>query len=209
MTENPFFKKLLNAQQSISIPNSSTYSGRIFVICGPTAVGKGTILKEVLTRLDHAWYSVSATTRDARPGEINGKHYYFLSEDEFSALVAAKQMLEWATVHKINRYGTPAVPVYEAIAAGKTVILELDLAGARQVRKSMPDVPQIFVAPPSWEELKSRLVGRATESCEEQERRLNTAKCEIAAQNEFDYVVINDTVANATAKILQIIADAR
>ncbi|WP_353066861.1 guanylate kinase [Arcanobacterium hippocoleae] len=179
------------------------------MICGPTAVGKGTVLREVFRRLPQSWYSISATTRAPRPGEANGKDYYFLNDAEFSALVAAQQMLEWATVHKIHRYGTPAAPVHDAIAHGKTVILEVDLDGARQIRHSLPQAPQIFLAPPSWEELQTRLIGRGTESQQEQQRRLATAKIELAAQNEFDYIVVNNTVANATEEILQIITQHR
>ncbi|QJC21759.1 guanylate kinase [Arcanobacterium buesumense] len=178
--------------------------GHAFVVCGPTAVGKGTILQEVLAQDPNLWYSVSATTRAPRPGEIDGVHYLFVSAEEFDDLVAHDGMLEWAVVHKIHRYGTPRKPVEEAMAQGKNVILELDLDGARQVRQSMPQVRQIFIAPPSWEELEARLRGRGTESEEEQERRLATARTELAAQDEFDDVIVNDTVANATAKLLQI-----
>ena len=208
-TENIFFKKLLQSSENMQASGEINSSGKVFVICGPTAVGKGTVLKEIFQQLENAWYSISATTRAARPGEINGKDYYFLTDDEFNALVSAGKMLETATVHKLKQYGTPAVPVYEAIKAGKTVILEVDLAGARQIRKSLPTAPQIFLAPPPWEELKSRLISRGTESPQEQERRLETAKTELAAQEEFDYIVVNDTVANATAKILQIIAETK
>ncbi|MDY5584470.1 MAG: guanylate kinase [Arcanobacterium sp.] len=178
---------------------------RVFVITGPTAVGKGTIRKELFSQLPNLWFSVSATTRDQRPGEEHGKDYFFISAAEFDELVANKQMLEWAVVHKVNRYGTPRQPVLEALDSGKIAILELDLAGARQVRETMPEATQIFIAPPSWEELERRLVGRGTETAEEQARRLETAKLELAAQAEFDFVIINDTVANATNKLVQII----
>ncbi|MFC5370096.1 guanylate kinase [Arcanobacterium bovis] len=179
--------------------------GSVFVVCGPTAVGKGTVLKEVFRRGTNLWYSVSATTRPARPGEIDGRDYFFVSNEEFDALVAAGDMLEWAVVHKVHRYGTPRKPVERAMEAGKTVILEVDLDGARQIRKTMPEVKQIFIAPPSWEELKARLIGRATECAEEQARRLETAKTELDAQGEFDVVVVNDSVADATEQILHIL----
>ncbi|WP_407640828.1 guanylate kinase [Arcanobacterium ihumii] len=179
--------------------------GSAFVVSGPTAVGKGTILKNVLSKTDKLWYSVSATTRSPRPGEVDGKDYFFVSSEEFDSLVESGGMLEWATVHRVHRYGTPRKAVEEAMAAGKKVILEVDLDGARQIRHSMPEALQIFIAPPSWEELKHRLVGRATEGKEEQERRLETAKTELAAQSEFDVVIINDSVADATAQILQIL----
>ncbi|KGF06342.1 guanylate kinase [Arcanobacterium sp. S3PF19] len=176
----------------------------VYVVCGPTAVGKGTVLKEVFAHSDRLWYSVSATTRSPRPGEINGKDYYFVSRAEFDRMIADNRMLEWATVHKVHRYGTPREPVLQALAAGKIAVLELDLAGARQVRKTMPEAKQIFIAPPSWEALKQRLIGRGTEDAAEQERRLATARVELAAQDEFDEIVINDSVANATRKILHI-----
>lgn len=179
-------------------------TGRAFVVCGPTAVGKGTVLKELMRLCPQLWYSISATTRNPRPGEIEGVHYYFVDDAEFNALVESGQMLEWATVHKVHRYGTPAQPVRDALAAGKTVILEVDLAGARQIRQSLPEALQIFVAPPSWEELEQRLLGRGTEDEAERTRRLETAKTELGAQSEFDAVVINDTVANATQQMMQI-----
>ncbi|USR80192.1 guanylate kinase [Arcanobacterium pinnipediorum] len=179
--------------------------GKAFVVCGPTAVGKGTVLKEVLARDPHLWYSVSATTRSPRPGEVDGVHYFFVSQAKFDELVAQNGMLEWAVVHKVHRYGTPRKPVEDAMAQGYNVILELDLDGARQVREAMPDARQIFIAPPSWDELQERLRGRGTEDEEEQQRRLTTARTELAAQDEFDDVVINDTVANATTALLNII----
>ncbi len=181
----------------------------VFVIAGPTAVGKGTVLQEVMRQRPDLWYSVSATTRASRPGEIDGQHYYFITDTEFDQLIAEHKMLEWAVVHKVHRYGTPVEPINEALAAHKSVILEVDLAGARQVRQSMPQAVQIFIAPPSWEELERRLLTRGTEDAAEQARRLETAKAELAAQDEFDYVVINDSVANATQQIVQIIDSIR
>lgn len=179
-------------------------TGRAFVLCGPTAVGKDTVLKELLKKIDKVWLSISATTRQPRPGEVDGKDYYFVDEKHFLELVTNGEMLEWAKVHG-HYYGTPRPPVTKALASGQDVILEIDLGGARQVRKSLPQAVQIFLAPPSWEELKKRLRGRGTEDAAEQKIRLATAKTELAAQNEFDYVVINDAVANATSKILHII----
>lgn len=175
------------------------------MVCGPTAVGKGTVLAQVLKHKPDLWFSVSATTRDPRPGEVEGVNYYFVSPERFDELVDSGNMLEWAVVHKVNRYGTPREPVVAVLESGRDVVLEVDLDGARQIRKSLPEAIQIFIAPPSWEELVSRLVGRGTEDAEEQERRLNTARIELAAQDEFDYVVVNDTVANATEQILHII----
>lgn len=175
-----------------------------FVLTGPTAVGKGTVIAELRKRLPSLWFSISATTRSPRPGEVDGVNYYFVTHDEFDRLVAEGRMLEWAFVHGLNKYGTPRGPVEEALAEGRTVLLEVDLAGARQIRQSMPEAYQIFLAPPSWEDLEARLRGRGTEGEEEQLRRLETAKVELAAEGEFDEVVVNETVAQATEDILKI-----
>ncbi|MDY5404045.1 guanylate kinase [Trueperella sp.] len=175
-----------------------------FVLTGPTAVGKGTVIAELRKRLPSLWFSISATTRSPRPGEVDGVNYYFVTHDEFDRLVAEGRMLEWALVHGLNKYGTPRGPVEEALAEGRTVLLEVDLAGARQIRQSMPEAYQIFLAPPSWEDLEARLRGRGTEGEEEQLRRLETAKVELAAEGEFDEVVVNETVAQATEDILKI-----
>lgn len=164
-------------------------------------------MAELMPRLENPWYSISATTRSPRPGEVDGKDYFFVTPERFTELVDSGQMLEWAIVHGNHRYGTPRNPVQDAIDAGKTAILELDLAGARQVRKSLPDAVQIFIAPPSFEDLVARLRGRGTEGEQEQARRLQTAREEIAAEGEFDYVVVNDEVARATAQILKIMAE--
>lgn len=179
-------------------------SSRVFVITGPTAVGKGTVMGELLKRYSQLWFSISATTRPARPGEIDGVHYFFVSDQEFDALIESGGMLEWATVHGKHRYGTPRQPVLDALSEGKTAILEVDLAGARQVRQSMPEAHHIFIAPPSWDELVRRLQGRGTESAEEQERRLQTARVELAAQDEFDEVVVNTTVAEAADELARV-----
>lgn len=152
------------------------------------------MMKQLIARFPSVWLSISATTRDPRPGEINGVDYYFVSEQRFDQLVESRAMLEWALVHGLHRYGTPREPVEQAVRQGKTVVLELDLAGARQVRVSMPEAVHIFIAPPSWEELVHRLVGRGTESAAEQARRLATARVELAAESEFDTVVVNNTV---------------
>ena len=162
---------------------------RAFVVVGPSGVGKGTLLKEALARAPECWLSVSATTRDPRPGEREGVDYFFVSDERF---------------HGVNRYGTPRGPVDEAAARGRIPVLELDLAGARQVRRSMPEAAQIFIAPPAWEELERRLRGRGTEGPEEIARRLETAREEMAAAEEFDVVVVNDSVSRATEELLRI-----
>lgn len=168
-------------------------------------MGKGTIVKPLLKADPELWLSVSATTRAPRPGEIDGYHYRFVDDDEFDHLVSSGQMLEWAVVHGKHRYGTPRQPVLDALAHGIIPILEVDLAGARQIRESLPEAPQIFLKPPSWEELEKRLRGRGTETEEQIERRLETARIELAAESEFDYVVVNDEVARATSELLHFI----
>lgn len=148
------------------------------------------------------WLSVSATTRPPRPGEIDGVHYHFVDEATFDAMVARGDMLEWAVVHGRHRYGTPRSAVEEQLEAGVPALLEIDLQGARQVRESMPSARFIFLAPPSWDDLVSRLVGRGTEDEEERERRLATARVELAAEREFDRVVINDDVQRAADEMI-------
>lgn len=152
-------------------------------------------------RYPSVWLSISATTRPARPGEIDGVHYLFVSEREFDALVERGELLEWAVVHGRYRYGTPRAPVEEHLAAGHPVLLEIDLAGARQVRASMPGARFVFLAPPTWDELVRRLVGRGTERRAERERRLTTARDELASQTEFDHVIVNDDVRRATDEL--------
>ena len=174
------------------------------VLAGPTAVGKGTVVRYMLDHFPNIHLSISATTRTKRPGEVDGVHYYFLSHEEFDRLVDEGQMLEYAVVHGENKYGTPREPVERALADGKFVLLEIDLQGARQVKSAMPSADLVFIAPPSWEELVERLQGRGTESLEEQERRLATAKVELAAQSEFDHVVINDDVARCAHEVLDL-----
>lgn len=173
----------------------------VTVLAGPTAVGKGTVSAAIRARYPQIWLSVSATTRPPRPGERDGVHYRFLSEDEFTELVESGQMLEWAVVHGRHRYGTPRGPVEQAVAEGRPVLLEIDLAGARQIRETLPDSRFVFLAPPDWDTLVQRLVGRGTESEEERERRLATARIELAAEGEFDVTVVNDTVDRASAQL--------
>jgi guanylate kinase len=173
----------------------------VTVLAGPTAVGKGTVSAAIRARYPQIRLSVSATTRPPRPGEVDGVHYRFVNEDEFTHLVETDQMLEWAVVHGRHRYGTPRRPVEEAVAAGRPVLLEIDLAGARQVRRTLPGARFVFLAPPNWDTLVDRLVGRGTESAEERTRRLETAKRELAAESEFDVTIINDEVPRATAEL--------
>lgn len=177
---------------------------RLLVLAGPTAVGKGTVAAHIRETQPQIHLSVSATTRAPRPGEVDGVHYYFVDDAAFDRLVEEGQLLEHATVHNKYRYGTPRGPVDDALAAGKTVLLEIDLQGARQVRAAEPSATLVFLLPPTWDELVHRLVGRGTEDAEERSRRLRTARKELAAQNEFDYLIVNADVATAAREVVEL-----
>lgn len=176
--------------------------GRLTVLAGPTAVGKGTIAAYVRTHFPQVWLSVSMTTRRPRPGEVDGVHYHFVDEAEFDRLAVAGQFLEHAVVHGRARYGTPRGPVERALSAGRLALLEIDLQGARQVRHTMPEALFVFLSPPSWDELIRRQVGRGTETEEERATRLETARAEMAAQTEFDVVIVNDDVRRASEELV-------
>ncbi len=184
---------------------SAPATSRLVVLAGPTAVGKGTVAAAV--RADHpeVWLSVSATTRPPRPGEVDGVHYRFVSPEAFDAMVADGDLLEWAVVHGTHRYGTPRAPVEAALAEGRPALLEIDLQGARQVRETMPDALFVFLSPPSWEELVRRLVGRGTETEAERERRLATARTELAAEAEFDVTIVNHEVRAAAGELVTLL----
>jgi guanylate kinase len=185
-----------------------TQASRLVVLAGPTAVGKGTVVADVRARHPEVWLSVSATTRAPRPGEVDGVHYLFVDDAEFDRMVEAGEMLEWAVVHGTHRYGTPRGPVEEALAAGRPAMLEIDLQGARQVRETMPEALFVFLAPPSWDELVRRLVGRGTETEEERARRLETAKVELAAEAEFDVTIVNREVRAAADELVALMLGA-
>ncbi len=176
--------------------------GRLTVLAGPTAVGKGTVAADIRRRYPAIWLSVSVTTRPARPGEVDGVHYHFRDEATFDELVATGQLLEWAVVHGRHRYGTPRQAVEGVLAEGRPALLEIDLQGARQVRATMPAAFFVFLKPPSLDELVRRLVGRGTEDSEERERRLRTAEVEMAAESEFDVSIVNDNVRRATDELV-------
>lgn len=178
---------------------------RVSVIAGPTGVGKGTVVSRLRVLHPEVFVSISATTRPPRPGEVDGVHYYFVDDDTFDELVASDGLLEWALVHGSARYGTPRSPVEEAVAAGRVVILEIDIQGARQVRHTYPAAQQIFVAPPSWEELVQRLAGRGTETADQQARRLETARVEMQAASEFDHVVVNGDVEETVRDLVALL----
>ena len=174
----------------------------ITVLSGPAGVGKGTVVQRLRKEHPEVWVSLSATTRPPRPGEVDGVHYWFTSDDEFDHLVESDGLLEWAVVHGRHRYGTPAGPVREAAAQGRPVILEIDLQGARQVRETLPEAHFVFLAPPDWSTLVGRLEGRGTESPDQVARRLETARVEMAAAQEFDEVIVNDELGETVDKLV-------
>ncbi|CAM3994485.1 guanylate kinase [Smaragdicoccus niigatensis] len=153
-------------------------------------------------------FSVSATTRAPRPGEVEGRDYYFVTDAEFDRMIDTGDMLEWATIHGLQRSGTPAAPVRAALEAGHPVLVEVDLQGARLVRAAMPEAISVFIAPPSWDELVARLRGRGTESPEAVARRLETARTELAAQDEFDVVLVNDAVQRVCDELVSLMVGA-
>lgn len=172
------------------------------VLAGPTAVGKGTVASRVRADYPDVWISVSVTTRAPRPGEIDGVDYAFVDDAEFDRLIEAGELLEWAEVHGAARYGTRRTDVEEHLAAGRPVLLEIDVQGARQVRDAMPEALLVFLAPPSVPELERRLIGRGTEDPDERARRLRTAEAEMAAVDEFDVTIVNDDVATAATQLV-------
>ncbi len=178
---------------------------KLLVLAGPTAVGKGTVAKYIVEHNPQVSLSVSATTRAPRPGEVDGVSYFFLTDAEFDELIESNQMLEFAVVHGKHRYGTPKQPVEAALAEGRAVLLEIDIQGARQVKERMPQATTVFLAPPSWDELVRRLEGRGTENPAEMALRLETARVELAAQGEFDHVIVNDEVAKCAAAVVELI----
>ncbi|MEN9497083.1 MAG: hypothetical protein RLZZ516_1546 [Cyanobacteriota bacterium] len=174
--------------------------GRLFLITGPSGVGKGTLVTALLQRHPQIWLSISATTRQPRSGEREGEHYFFLDRPAFEADVAGGGLLEWAEFAG-NCYGTPRRPVEEQLAAGRPVLLEIELEGARQVRRSFPSGFQIFIKPPSFEELERRIRGRGTDSDAAIARRLERARIELAAETEFDAVLVNADLDLALAEL--------
>jgi guanylate kinase len=178
---------------------------RLTVLSGPTAVGKGTVVTRLSQEHPEIFVSVSVTTRPPRPGEVDGVHYHFVSDAEFDGLIAEGALLEWAIVHGVHRYGTPRDPVLRALDEGRPALLEIDLQGARQVKANCPDARFVFLAPPSWEELVRRLVGRGTESAVQQQRRLETAGAELAARAEFDHVVVNREIGQAVEDLVALV----
>ena len=178
--------------------------GNLIVISGPSGAGKGTLVAQLLERVPSTWISISATTRKPRPGEQDGVHYYFLEKDRFMEIAAQGGFLEWAQVHG-NCYGTPMDKVKQRIAEGKQVILEIDVQGALQVKKKMPEAKTIFVLPPSFEILEKRLRGRGTESEDVIATRMSNAQLELSLEKEYDYSVVNDELDRAVNELVALV----
>jgi guanylate kinase len=174
------------------------------VLSGPSGVGKSTVLARIREDYPQLWPSVSVTTRRPRPGEVDGREYFFVDDQEFDRMIAAGELLEWARFVG-HRHGTPRAPVEEKLAAGTPVLLEIDLAGARQVRAAVPDALLVFLAPPSWDELVRRLNGRGTEAPEVIARRLEEARVEMAAEREFDVTLVNTSVQDVCDELVALV----
>lgn len=176
----------------------------VIVITGPSGVGKGTLIRELKSRIPELAYSISATTRDPRPGERDGVDYHFLTPDEFAKRVEADGFVEYAE-YSGNHYGTLRSEIDRHLRAGRPVILEIELQGARQIREQLPEALSIFIAPPSFDALKNRLVGRGTDAPEQVAKRLETAKVELAARDEFDVQVVNDRLDDAIEELAGVV----
>lgn len=194
--------QLQKLKKEFTPPTGAIRAGKLFVISGPGGVGKSTITKALVDHPDF-WVSVSATTRSPRTGERDGIDYFYISNEEFNRRIEANEFLEWAEFAG-NKYGTPANRVREQLAKGLNVILEIEIDGARQVRRSWPDAKLLFIAPPSWEELVKRLEARGTDSDERRAERLALAQEEMAAQGEFDYVMVNDQLDRVITELVSL-----
>ncbi len=189
-------------RQEFLLIKNSRRSGKLLVVSGPSGVGKSTITNRL--RADNRfWISVSATTRQIRTNEVDGVDYHFVSDERFNEMIESKEFLEWADFAGA-KYGTPKQPVDEALADGKNVILEIELNGARQVKKNIKDAILIFIEPPSWQELETRLINRGTESKQSTQARLDRAKEELSAASEFDHIVINHQVEESVAELVSL-----
>jgi guanylate kinase len=180
--------------------------GRVVVLSGPSAVGKSTVVHCLRDRVPELYFSVSATTRSPRPGEVEGVDYHFVSAKDFQDLIDRGALLEWADIHGgLHRSGTPAQPIRDAMTSGRPVLIEVDLAGARAVKQALPEATAVFLAPPTWQDLESRLAGRGTESPTVMARRLATARAELAAQDDFDVVVVNRQLESACSELVSLL----
>lgn len=182
----------------------SNKRGKVFVITGPSGVGKGTVVRQLLKQVNNLYLSVSATTRAKREGEEEGVHYYFKSKDEFQEMIDSDDLLEWAEFAG-DLYGSPKFPINNYLSCGKDVLLEIEIQGAKQVKQKCPDSILIFLAPPSFEALEERLIKRQTESIEKVKIRLNKAKQEMKKLNLFHYLVVNDKLDEAVNNVTGII----
>ena len=189
--------------------SGQTRSGLLLVVSGPAGVGKGTINEALLERHSDIRMSVSATTRAPRPGEIEGVHYFFKSEEDFGRMIERGEFLEYVRVFNMNYYGTPKSFVFDELNSGRSVILEIDVQGGMKIKEAFPDAVLIFIAPPSMNELKERLIGRRTETPEQIERRFATAFSEVERAGSYDYVVVNDVIDAAVSRVEQIISAER
>lgn len=177
--------------------------GRLVVLAGPSAVGKSTVVQRLRELVPNLYFSVSVTTREPRPGEVDGRDYFFVSKREFQRYIDDHKLLEWADIHGgLQRSGTPREPVEQALREGRPVLIEVDLAGARQIRHSMPAAQLVFLAPPSMQTLVDRLYQRATESEDIIQLRLHTAVTELEAQSEFDRIIVNDDLDKAVSELM-------
>ena len=178
---------------------------KLVVLSGPSAVGKGTLASYIISNNSDFDLSISATTRGPRQGEVDGVSYFFVSDEDFNQMIQAGELLEWATVHGQNRYGTPKASVETSLEAGRNVVLEIDVQGAFQVKKAFPSALLIFVNPPSFEELERRMQNRGTESIEDMVIRLDTAKAELDLASSFDFQVENDEVARCAQEVVDLV----
>ncbi len=186
------------------VPGAASFAGRLTVLSGPSGVGKSTVTQAIRRDNPQIWLSTSVTTRRARPGEVHGREYFFVSEQEFADMAAAGELLEWARFAG-NSYGTPRQPVIERLTAGSPALLEVDVTGARQLRTAVPGAVLVFLAPPSWDELVRRLTSRETESADSIEQRLAAARAELAAEVEFDLTLVNTSIGEVREQLVALV----